>query len=106
MWEATGDADVLARSSTAVAYNVLKLHFIAPVKTPEAAEQGQVHDTGVHLIRGVNAKINKISGSKRERGEREGERKLLEFVCNCVARRVHPPPPTQFSNKKSNNKNI
>lgn len=92
MWEATRDAQILARSSTAVAYNVLRLHFIAAVKTPEAVEQGQVHDVGVHLIRGVNAKINKISGSKRER--REGERKLLEFVCNCVGRRVHPHQPT------------
>lgn len=63
----------MARSSTAVAYNVLRLHFIAPVKTPEAVEQGQVHDMGVHLIRGVNAKINRISGSKRGRGERERE---------------------------------
>lgn len=79
MWEATGDTLGLAKGSTAVAFNVLRLHFIAPVKTLEAGEQGQVHGMGVHLIRGVNAQINRISGSKRER------RKLLEKVCSCVA---------------------
>lgn len=37
----------------------------------------------------------------RERGERERERKLLEFVCNCVERRVHPPthPPSSAIKK-------
>lgn len=56
MWEATGDAQALARSSTAVAFNVLRLRFITPVKTSKAVEQGQVHEMGVHLIRGVQCK--------------------------------------------------
>lgn len=56
MWEAIGDAQGLARSSTAVAFNVLRLRFIALVKISQAVEQGQVHDMGVHLIRGVQCK--------------------------------------------------